>query len=444
MLPNEKLPSLREMANIFQVSIGTVQSAYDSLEHDNFIYSIPKKGYFVLGVNERFKAVSPLIDFFSGSLDTRNIPIHDIQQCMLKAINLYTTQAYRYTAPQGHKDLLKIMKTHLEGYQVYTDTDNIVMVSGSQQALDILCRMPFPNGKDKVLVEQPTYYGVLKSLEVNNTPREGIKRGFEGLSLQELDRIFHYDNIKFFYTIPRFHNPTGQSYTIEEKQAIVKLAKKYNVYIVEDDIAADFDTSNKRCPLHYYDIHDHVIYIKSFSKIVQPGLRIAAIVLPQLLLNTFIDFHRWTDTQCATLSQSTLAIYLSSGMFKKNTKMIRDIYVKRMAKLQEIADTLNDNDIEWSIPDSGFYACMKINKEIQFDQIQLELLKNRICLMDTRMFFLNEFKNNNYLRISISKANEDEIALGINKLVKIIKNHLFDESIDAPKYKEHFDLDWIY
>lgn len=64
--------------------------------------------------------------------------------------------------------------------------------------------------------------------------------------------------------------------------------------------------------------------------------------------------------------------------------------------------------------------------------------------MDTRMFFLNEFKNNNYLRISISKANEDEIALGINKLVKIIKNHLFDESIDAPKYKEHFDLDWIY
>lgn len=445
MSPNEKLPSLREMADIFNVSIGTVQSAYDLLEQDNFIYSIPKKGYFVLGVNDQYnKTTAPLIDFFSGSLDSRNISIHEVQQCMHKAVNLYASQACRYLNPQGLRDLLRTMRAHLGEYQVYSNLENIVMVSGSQHALDILCRMPFPNGKNKVLVEQPAYYGLIKSLELNDTPREGINRGFDGLSLEELNRIFHYDNIKFFYTVPRYHNPTGQSYTADEMQAIVELAKKYNVYIVEDDIAADFDTSSKRCPLHYYDIYDHVIYIKSFSKIMLPGLRIAAVVLPQLLINTFMDFHRWTDTQCAALSQGALSIYLSSGMFKKNLKIIRDIYVRRMAKLREVAERLNDKDSEWSIPDSGFYACIKFNRGVSFDRIQPELCKNRIYLMDTRMFFLNEFRNNNYMRISISRANENEIDIGINKLLKIIKGHFLDKVVGSSAiYEEHFDLDWI-
>ena len=418
---NDKLPSLREIAEAFGVSIGTVQAAYSALERENFIYSVPKKGYFVLGSSDAPEHQHQLIDFFSGSLDSRYMPIQDIQQCMHKAVNLYHSSMYNYSNPQGMEPLLQVMQAHLAEYQVHTKPDNIVIVSGSQQALDILCRMPFPNGKERVLVEQPAYYGFIKNLEINQTPRMGIARELNGLDLNELERMFRYDNIKFFYTVPRYHNPTGQSYSKKEMETIVELAEKYNVYIVEDDIAADFESSTRRDPMHFYDIYNKVIYIKSFSKILMPGLRIAVVVLPPLLINSFVSFHQWTDTYCPTLSQGAISIYLSSGMFQQHRQSIRDIYMRRMAKLRAVAEELQDDGIQWSIPDSGFFACLKLRDGVPFEQIQPILYKNNIRMMDTRLFFLDEFKNNNYYRVSVSKTNESEIETGIRKLVKILR-----------------------
>lgn len=423
MLPNEKLPSLREMADIFCVSIGTVQAAYDSLERENFIYSIPKKGYFVLGTNGHPKVKQQLIDFFSGSPDGRYIPYQDFQQCINKAVNLYQSSMFHYSSPQGMDELIEVMQTHLSNYQVHANKENISIASGSQLVLDILCRMPFPNGKEKVLIEQPAYYGMVKSLEINKTPRVGIARGLKGLDLNELERMFRYDGIKFFYTVSRYHNPTGQSYTKKEMEQIVQLAEKYNVYIVEDDIAADFETSTKRDPLHYFDIYSKVIYIKSFSKILMPGLRIAAVVLPKLLINTFNNYKQWTDTYCPTLSQGALSIYLSGEMFQKHRLAIRDIYMRRMAKLRAVAEEIGEPEIEWSIPDSGFFACLKLKHDVPFEQVQPSFVEYNIRMMDTRNFFLDEFKNNQYYRISISKANEDEIETGVRKLVKILLNY---------------------
>src|SRR5699024_7467132 len=173
------------------------------------------------------------------------------RQCINKANNLYYKELFSYSNAQGMPELLSALQKHLADYQVHTKEENIVVVSGSQQVLDILVRMPFPNGKQTILVEQPTYYGMLKNLELSPSPRIGIMRGPNGLNFDELERFFHYDNIKFFYTVPRYHNPTGQSYNKKERETLVSLADKYNVYIVEDDIAADFETDSKRDPLFY-------------------------------------------------------------------------------------------------------------------------------------------------------------------------------------------------
>ena len=189
---------------------------------------------------------------------------------------------------------------------------------------------------------------------------------------------------------------------------MVRLAEKYNVYIVEDDIAADFDLNAKRDPLHYHDISNKVIYIKSFSKILMPGLRIAAVVLPSLLLNTFLSWKQWTDTCSPILSQGTLSIYLVSGLFKKHQFEIRDIYARRVKYLKEIVLKMNTAEIEWSIPDGGFFACMELKSSVPFEQVQPKFMANSIRMMDTRHFFLDEFKNDNYFRISISKTNAEE------------------------------------
>lgn len=115
----------------------------------------------------------------------------------------------------------------MQNYQIFIKPDNIIITSSSQQTLNILSIMPFPNGKSNILVEQPTYYGMVKFLELNNIPTLGINRSFKGINLDELEKLFKYGNIKFFYSIPRFHNPTANSYSKFEKQEIIKLAQKY-------------------------------------------------------------------------------------------------------------------------------------------------------------------------------------------------------------------------
>lgn len=437
LMPNQQLPSLREMAAAYAASVGTVQEAYNYLERENFIYSIPKKGFFVLGATISGSGKNMLVDFYSGAPDIRYIPYQDFRKCINKATNLYYKQLFAYSNTEGMPELRSALQKHLTDYQVHTNEDNVVVVSGSQQVLDILCRMPFPNGKQTVLAEQPAYYGLIKNLEMSQTPRVGIMRGPEGINFDELERFFRYDNIKFFYTVSRYHNPTGQSYTKKEREELVRLADKYNVYIVEDDIAADFETDTKRDPVFFSDIHDKVIYIKSFSKILMPGLRLAAVVLPPLLKNTFLDFKQWTDTYSAILSQGALTIFLESGMYQKNGKEIRKIYMQRMKKLKETADAIDtDGQIEWDIPDSGFFACLRLKKGVAFERVQPDFYKNNIRMMNTRGFFLEEFKNNNYYRISLGHTNEEEIEYGVRRLADILlsqsrrKNQFFIQNVN--------------
>ena len=125
-----------------------------------------------------------------------------------------------------------------------------------------------------------------------------------------------------------------------------------------------------------------------------PGLRLAAVVLPTLLINNFLNYKQWTDTYSAILSQGALTLFLGSGMYQKNRREIQKIYMQRMKKLKEVAASLDTNgEIEWDIPDSGFFACMRLQKGIAFERVQPEFYKNNIRMMDTRNFFLDEFKN---------------------------------------------------
>jgi DNA-binding transcriptional MocR family regulator len=196
--------------------------------------------------------------------------------------------------------------------------------------------MYFPNAKINVVVEQPTYQGMLECLEQNHIAAIGVSRDFDGLDFDGLERAFRNDNVKFFYTIPRFNNPLGLSYTNDDKKKILALAEKYNVYIVEDDYLGDLESNPKSTPIFSFDQSDRVIYIKTFSKVLLPSLRIAAVVLPKLLINTFREYKYWSDINTPLISQGALEIYINSGMFNLHINRIRNLYFQRMNDLKEL------------------------------------------------------------------------------------------------------------
>lgn len=187
------------------------------------------------------------IDRFTVSAPDPDIfPYLDFQHCINKAIDMYRNDLFIYGTPQGLPSLIREMQRHLASYQVFANPDQIFITSGVQQALGVLTRIPFPNGRQRVLIEQPGYPLFMEYLKTYGIETEGIKRSDAGIDLNELERLFKTGQFKFFYTVPRFHNPLGVSYTRPQKKAIAQLAAKYDVYIVEDDYMADLEQDAKR------------------------------------------------------------------------------------------------------------------------------------------------------------------------------------------------------
>ena len=419
----EKLITIRELSEKFQCSKQTAVHAYEKLQSEHIVYSIPQSGYYLVDKKEIHRnSLNKIIDFSSGSPDESVLPYEEFQHCLTRAIDIYKATLFNYSPAKGLTGLISTLKTYFEDYQIFCALEDIYITSGSQQAINILCSMPFPNGKSNVLVEQPTYNGVLKALETTKTPVLGIERKFNGIDFEELERKFACDNIKCFYTIPRFSNPLGISYSIDDKNQIIKLAEKYDVYIIEDDYLGELEIKNNVYPMYYGDVSSRVAYIKSFSKILLPGLRIAAVVLPKVLRNTFVEYKKWMDLSTSVLSQGALEIYIKSGMFNANKKNIRKIYNERMDALREASRENILTDIKWHIPDTGFYGCIEFLNKFNINWLIKECSKKNITIKSMKDNYLKDYYSNDLLKISVGSTETLDIKNGISDILKLIAN----------------------
>ncbi|MFJ5769246.1 PLP-dependent aminotransferase family protein [Psychrobacillus sp. NPDC093180] len=424
-----KLPSVRQLSVEFSCSKNTVIKAYSELEKEHLIYSVPKSGYFVVNDFRIEKNEINVIDFLSAGPDKSVMPYIDFQHCINQAIEQYKEELFTYSDQQGLYSLRVQLVKYLQSLQVFTQPERVIVVSGSQQALNLLVSIPFPNGKNNILIEQPTYFGMIESLKLQQAKTFGIELTMEGIDLERLEYIFRNNDIKFFYIIPRFHNPLGHCYSNSEKKKIVELAEKYDVYIVEDDFLGDLDPNAKSDPLYSFNPSGRVIYIKSFSKIFLPGLRIAVAVLPTIMVNNFLRYKFSSDFNSSALSQGALEIYLKSGMFNSHLQKIKEVYHHKMQILQKACKLLLPANVYFSKPPSGFYLSIGLPENVTAKQVVHMLKEQHVYVDDASRMFLLEHEKGNILRLSISQVGEDQILHGVERLAHCItlinsrKNH---------------------
>lgn len=422
----KRIPSIKSLAESYNCNKSTVISALNELEMRHIIYSIPKSGYYVVTQRPHLdQGKKPVIDFLSSSPDPKIFPYIDFQHCINKAIDIYKNDLFIYGTPKGLPSLIDVIQKQLTNYQVFTNKKNIFITSGVQQALSILATIPFPNNKKYILIEQPSYHLFIDFLETRKIPTVCIKRNSEGIDLLELERIFKTGNIKFFYTIPRYHNPLGTSYSKEEKKNILKLAQKYDVYIVEDDYLSDFEQDSKADPIFSYDNSSHVIYLKSYSKIIFPGLRIGVAVIPENIIEIFSKYKSTIDVDSSMLSQAALEIYIKSGMFERHKEKIKASYLLRAKCL---ASSLKEKVDEYSNiyqynPQENIctHTYIKLDKKISSEKLIDRLKKKSIMLDNGDKNYLDSFKDKeSILKINVSNVNENYIDKGITDIIQEI------------------------
>ncbi|KMY49854.1 PLP-dependent aminotransferase family protein [Peribacillus loiseleuriae] len=414
----DKLPSIRILAEQFQCSKNTVVKALLELEKQHIVYAKPKSGYYIVD-NYRVPSPNENIDFLSAGPDERIIPYEDFQHCINQAIDHYKAQLFTYSEQQGLYSVRKELVKYLQNLQVFTKPERLVITSGSQQALHILSTMPFPNGKKKVLIEQPTYFGMIDTLQLNQSDTLGIDLTMDGIDFERLESLFRNNDIKFFYIVPRCHNPLGHHYTNEEKKKIVALAEKYDVYIVEDDYLAELDVDSKADPLFAYEPNGRIIYVKSFSKVFLPGLRIATVVLPKTMIDSFVRYKFSADFNTSALSQGALEIYLKSGMFHYHLENVKQLYINKMKTLLNACSSYLPSYISFTKPKSGFYLTIFLPSHIDVDKL-IYLLHEKHIYVDnaSRMYLVGNKQK--AIRLSISQVYENKIDLGIQQLAACI------------------------
>lgn len=441
----ERLPSIRSMAAKFACNKTTIIRAYKELELNHKVYAIPKGGYYLIEKKNATNVTDQTIDFTEIMPDPKLLPYKEFNHCVNKAVELYKDELFTYSEAQGLLSLRKTLINHFADHQVFVSEEEICITSGAQQALNILTRMPFPNGKRNILVEQPTYSLVQKLVEVNGDNILGIARDFNGIDFTELERMFKEEGIKFFYTIPRLHNPLGTSLTEKDKKRIVQLAEKYDVYIVEDDYLADIDSNSHALPAYYYDISGKVIYVKSFSKAFMPGIRLGAVVMNEAVRSEFLKKKKYSDLNTNVLAQGALEIFITSGMYKKHSSKARAEYKKKMNCLRECVKNINRADIDFFVPDSGFFVWIGLVEKIDRKKLASRLKERNITISTAEINFIHNRSNKNSFGICIAKLSEDQIRSGIriiceevSELSETIRRTVPNDANDTSKSYDGF------
>lgn len=424
--PGQKLPSIRDLSFSYACTKSTVIRALAILENRHLIYAIPQSGYYA--VQQRTGILqspeSRVFDFSSAAPDPDLFPYLDFKHCVDKAFDMYKNELFTYGTPQGLPSLLKLLSKHLANYQVFTKAEHIHITSGVQQALSILALMPFPNKKRGILIEQPSYHLFIQLVDHYRIPVHGIARTAAGIDLDVLEHLFRTEDIKFFYTMPRFHNPLGSSYTEATKKAIAKLAKRYDVYIVEDDYLGDLEQNSKSDPIFTYD-PSHVIYLKSYAKILFPGLRVGVAVLPPDLSETFRTYKKVSDIDSSMLSQAALEIYIQSGMFARRKDKIRDAYSQRLLQLHNSLVVYSDDNYSVAPPlPSGVHTHIKLPAAIQIPLLLERLRKKQVMIQNLSSSYLPGSDPQPLFSLSITRVSDERIDTGVRLIADEIKHML--------------------
>ncbi len=367
----------------------------------------------------------PEYNFVGGHNSEGSIPINELAISAEKVIKEQGKNLALYghnSGPQGNLELREFLVSYLGGFTgMHIQLDNILLTSGSIQALDLINKLLL-NSNDTVLVEEATYAGAIsriKSLGVNHI---GVKLDNEGICLDHL--VSTLDNLKlknitpkFLYTIPTVQNPTATIMPENRRKKVIEIAEKYNFLIIEDDCYADLTWDRKR-PKSIYSFckDDRVIYCGSFSKSLAPALRVGYIVASWKVISKILAFKN--DGGSGAIEQMILADFCSKHYKNHTSVLVKEL--KRKCDLMINALEIEFGSIaEFDIPKGGIFIWIKFPNIINTTKLYEEALKKGIALNPGSEWVSNPSDGMNKIRLCFANPSEKKIKQGINQLAEI-------------------------
>ncbi|MBF4694093.1 aminotransferase-like domain-containing protein [Fusibacter ferrireducens] len=364
-----------------------------------------------------------MISFAGGLPSPDAFPVEEMKGVAVDVIDKHGYKAMQYGTTEGLAELRTLIKDIMAKRHVNTDISNILITTGSQQGLD-LCGKVFINKGDKIACESPTYLAAISALKPYQPQFVEIDMDEEGMRLDHLEKQLQSEKIKFIYTIPDFQNPSGRSMTIERRRAMVDLANKYDVLIVEDSPYSELAYDQEAyAPIKSFDTEGRVIYLSTFSKIVCPGFRVGWICADEKYLSKYIILKQGLDLHTNQFSQYMIENYYSKYNMDQQIDQIKSLYRTKRDAMIEAIELHFPKSVKTSKPAGGMFLWVELPEGIDSKALLPKALEQKVAYVSGEAFYPNIPKKNT-MRLNFSNSTVSEIHKGIKILGEILSEAL--------------------
>lgn len=367
----------------------------------------------------------PEIISFAGGLPAAELfPIDKIKKAAEELIEKDGRRALQYSTTEGFNELRNvIIKQRLEPMGIKAGLENILITSGSQQALDYSSRI-FVNPGDTIITESPSYLGALNAFKLADPNFVEIEMDDQGMKMDKLEEALKTEkNVKFIYTIPDFQNPSGVTMNLERRKKLIELANKYDVLVLEDCPYKELIFDGEPLPaLKSMDTEGRVIHLGTFSKTFCPGLRIGWIVADPFITNKYTMLKQGSDLQSSSLDQLLTAKFMEDNILEEHIKKIVEVYKKRRDVMFAAIDKYFPKGIKYTKSEGGLFTWVEVKPELQSKEILEKALEKKVAFVPGDSFFPNGGKTN-FFRMNYSCMSEEKIEEGIKLLGEVLDEY---------------------
>ena len=383
-------------------------------------------------IRELLKVIAqPEIISFAGGLPAADLfPVAEIADIMQNVIRKHPQASLQYGATEGQAELKKELITLLKETENITATaDQILVVSASQQALDMTARA-FVNEGDSIITASPTYLGALQAFTAAGADIRGAESDENGVLPHDVEAKLaalkkEGKLCKFIYLVPDFQNPTGTTIPEERRIKLLELAKKYNTFILEDSPYRQvrFEGSAPRTFYALDEARGNVITMFTFSKVLVPGFRLGFIVGPKDVIRKYVILKQAVDLCSSPTLQLATAEYLRGGHLKKHVKDLIAAYrEKRDPMLKTLAEVMPAG-VTWTKPAGGLFLWVTLPKHMDAMDLLNKALARKVAYVAGVDFYpACDVKND--LRLNFSYSSKTQIVEGLKRLAQTIKENM--------------------
>jgi DNA-binding transcriptional MocR family regulator len=442
--PGQRLPTVRQLAGDLGISRLTAHAAYAELQSLGLIESVVGRGTFIaegagaagvdpVGRGAAAAAWSPgllaelvllnerpnLLSFAQAHPAAETYPVAELQ--LGRRASLRDQDLLGYGSVQGNLDLREQVARLVAARGLRASADDVLIVAGAQQGLDVTVRA-LTGPEDTILVEAPTYPGLLELAAQRGQPVIGIPRDAEGPSVRAIEAACVARRPRLLYVVPTFSNPAGQSIGASRRTELLGLAKARDLILVEDDHYGLLPLEETAPPsLKSADDRGRVVYVTSFSKILLPGLRLGAVVTDPAILSRLVAIKRASDLGCSPILQAILADYLRRGRLEPHLRRVRPLYRERRdAMLEALQRHLPS--ARFARPEGGLSVWIELPGGIVERDVYLAALERGVGVARGQSFWPQPSRDP-FLRLSYGSHSPEEIERGVAILGQVLREH---------------------